>query len=647
MRSLNRALAVPAPSVLPTLRAAVSPQVGAALLGFVVVIALGASDGGYWPQAWSWTALALSWCAVLALLVRETIRIGSAERVTLLCFAALLAWILLSILWSSSTGRTVLEAERALAYLTVLLAALLIVRARAYRALLGGTWAGIAIVSSYALATRLFPERLGVFDPIAGYRLSEPLGYWNALAIFAGLGALLALGLAARSESAWVSALAAASLLVFLPAMYFTFSRGAWIAVGVGLASAIALDPRRLQLITAALALTVAPAIGLAVAYSSDALTQSTASLSSASSEGHRLALVLALLAVGNAGVAVGLKLAERGLSPSPTVRLAYVTFLGVLLAVGLTTIFVRFGSPPTLVKRAYDELERPTTALKAEDLNRRLFTFSSRTRVLGWKAAWADFEDHRLLGSGAGTYELYWAEHRTTPTKVRDAHSLYLETLAELGPVGLALLAGALAVPIVAGIKARRRGLVPAALGAYAAYLVHAGVDWDWEMMAVTVAALFCGAAMLAGGRRASVAPLSWPLRLGLVAACLVLAATAFVGAIGNQRVADARDALTAGEWTEAEDHARSAMPWMPWSSEPWQVAGEAQLARGELEPARRTLSEALEKDPADWELWLDLSLASKGSERREAAAQAVRLNPLGRELAGLRELLGIGAPS
>jgi tetratricopeptide (TPR) repeat protein len=208
---------------------------------------------------------------------------------------------------------------------------------------------------------------------------------------------------------------------------------------------------------------------------------------------------------------------------------------------------------------------------------------------------------------------------------------------------VGLALLAGGLAVPVAAAIKARRRSLVPAALGAYVAYLVHAGVDWDWEMMAVTTAALFCGAAMLVAAREASVDPLSWWARLALVAVGVVLAAAAFVGAIGNQEIANARGAVAAGDWAEAEDHARSAMAWMPWSSEPWQVAGEAQIARGELGLARGTIREAIEKDPSDWELWLDLSLATKGRERREAAAQAVRLNPLGRELAGLRELLGM----
>ncbi|HYT50946.1 MAG TPA: hypothetical protein VEL10_01935 [Gaiellaceae bacterium] len=50
------------------------------------------------------------------------------------------------------------------------------------------------------------------------------------------------------------------------------------------------------------------------------------------------------------------------------------------------------------------------------------------------------------------------------SPAKVRDAHSLYVETLAELGPIGLALLSAALVVPLVAAVRARRHPLsVPA----------------------------------------------------------------------------------------------------------------------------------------------------------------------------------------
>jgi O-antigen ligase len=436
--------------------------------------------------------------------------------------------------------------------------------------------------------------------------------------------------------------LAAASLLVFLPTLYFTFSRGAWIALGLGLASAIALDPRRLQFVTTALALAPAPALGLALAYHSEAMTHSTASLAAASREGHRLALVLLALAVVNGLIALALEFAERRVFVPAVVRTAYGVVLGLILVAALTSVFVRYGSPPRLAERAYDTLARPTPQAE-DDLNQRLFTLSSKARVTTWKTAWADFEDHRLLGSGAGSYELYWARHRPSPTKVRDAHSLYLETLAELGPAGLVLLAGGLLVPIAGAIRARQRTLVPSAFAAYVAYLIHAGVDWDWEMTAITMTALFCGAALLIACRRGSVDPLSRRTRLGLIAGVLALAVAAFVGVIGNEALASGKRAANAGEWREAESQARKAMRWMPWSSDPWQIAGEAQLARGELESAQATLRTAIAKDPNDWELWLDLSLASKGRARREAAARALRLNPRGPELAGLRKLLGV----
>ena len=66
-----------------------------------------------------------------------------------------------------------------------------------------------------------------MFDPVAAYRLEEPLTYWNALGVFAAMGALLALGFAARSQSVVARALPAATLPILFSTLYFTFSRGA------------------------------------------------------------------------------------------------------------------------------------------------------------------------------------------------------------------------------------------------------------------------------------------------------------------------------------------------------------------------------------------------------------------------------------
>ena len=118
------------------------------------------------------------------------------------------------------------------------------------------------------------------------------------------------------------------------------------------------------------------------------------------------------------------------------------------------------------------------------------------------WNVALADASEHVVLGSGAGSFDDYWLEHRPIPAYVRDAHSLYLETAAELGIAGLALLLTALGTPLVAAARARDRRLVATAAAAYVTFLLHAGLDWDWEMPVATFAGLACGAALLVAAR-------------------------------------------------------------------------------------------------------------------------------------------------
>ncbi len=118
------------------------------------------------------------------------------------------------------------------------------------------------------------------------------------------------------------------------------------------------------------------------------------------------------------------------------------------------------------------------------------------------WRVALEDAATHPLVGSGAGSFDDFWVEHRPIPANVRDAHSLYLEVLAELGPVGLVLLLALLAAPLVAAARLRARPVVAAAAAGYLAYLVHAGLDWDWEYPVVTLAGLASGAALLIAAR-------------------------------------------------------------------------------------------------------------------------------------------------
>ena len=72
------------------------------------------------------------------------------------------------------------------------------------------------------------------------------------------------------------------------------------------------------------------------------------------------------------------------------------------------------------------------------------LLSASSTGRWQFWKAAGEQFEEHPVVGDGAGSYEAWWAQHGSFAMFITDAHSLYLETLGELGVVGFALLLAA-----------------------------------------------------------------------------------------------------------------------------------------------------------------------------------------------------------
>jgi len=163
-------------------------------------------------------------------------------------------------------------------------------------------------------------------------------------------------------------------------------------------------------------------------------------------------------------------------------------------------------------------------------------------------------------------------------------------------------------------------------------AYLVHAGVHWDWEMPVLTLAALSCGAAILvvqrpADGGRAFRAP----ARSGTLAGVFAVGAFTLIGMVGNAAIARSRAAEAVGAPGEAAAHALAATQWMPWSGEPWRLLGEARMDQGDVALARASFQRGLRKDPRSWKLWKDLSLASGGRAKRDAADRAERLNPMG----------------
>jgi tetratricopeptide (TPR) repeat protein len=616
----------------------------------VLLVVLAGANGGYYPTTWNWAALIVAWAAAVVLLTRDAVTLSRLELVTIGALFALTGWVALSALWTDSLPSTVLEVERDVLYPVCVLAAAAAFGRNSSRRLLGAVCVAITLVSWYGLATRLFPDRVGTFDPISGYRLLRPIGYWNALGLYAAMGVLLALAFATRGRHLITRLLAASSIVLLATTLYFTYSRGAWIALGIGLGVAIALDTRRLQLITTALVLAPAPTVAVLVASRLRGLTHTDSALTSATHDGHRLALLLVALAAAAAALRWAQDRIETGVSVGPRIRRAYAAALILALAAALSLVVARYGSPEAIARKGWDQFTALAPKSGGTNLNARLFSLSSSGRTILWHHAWRDAQAHPVLGSGAGTYEVWYLRHRTDSSKVRDAHSLYAEVLAEVGPIGLALLLVALLTPLVAAVRARRQPLTAIAAGAYVAFVVHAGVDWDWELTAVTLAGLLCGVALLIGARGVEDRFRVVRARYALGGLTVAVGAVAIVGLLGNIPASNAGEAISAGNWSRAAAEARKEMRWAPWSADGWRRLGQAELAQNRLAVARRDLRSAIAKDPLNWDRWFDLALATRGPTQRHALERALSLNPHSPEIAEFVAgvgLKGIHVPS
>jgi hypothetical protein len=602
-------------------------ELAAVVLGATTLTAaVAAAQGGYFPTAWGWTALALLWIAGLALVLSDEIALSREELVFLGLLGAFVGWSALSIAWSASVSDSVAELERTLVYAAGFLAFILVARRGLVIPLLGSFLAGITGICAYSLSTRLFPDTLAP-DLFGGYRLSTPIGYWNGLGLLAAMGILLAIGFAASECPLVWRALAAASLPLLAVTLYFTYSRGGWVALAVGFALVVALDPRRLRLVTVAMALAAGPVLAVALSSQSSALTRLGGSLATSTHEGRRLSPFIVLAVVLAAVTVVVFDVVERRVSVPARLRRAYAVGLLALAVACVVVAVVRSGGPVDAVRKAYGGFT--STPAAGADLNDRLFHLSSSGRTELWHLAWKQFESRPLVGTGGGTYTGFFYAHRTSDQTVKNAHSLYLETLGELGVIGTLVLVGLLAVPF-AGVRSRARPLVPASLGAYAALLAHALIDWDWELPALFLVGTWCGLAALVEQRDDRPAfRLGTRSRGALLTVVVCIAGFSFVALVGNMATSSSGSSIPKANWTHAARQARRAAAWNPWAARPYYLLAQADLGLGRRGAAVADLRRGIERAPQDYTLWEQLAIVARGAERREALRRLHELNP------------------
>ena len=128
------------------------------------------------------------------------------------------------------------------------------------------------------------------------------------------------------------------------------------------------------------------------------------------------------------------------------------------LLAVVVRRSASRAGAPGWANDR-WQEFKAPPGAVAAGGAGQRLQppvgapTATAATST--GSRRWTPTRPRRWKGIGPGTFEFWWARNGTTPGFIRDAHTLYFETLAETGIVGFALLGGLLAFLLGAAVVA------------------------------------------------------------------------------------------------------------------------------------------------------------------------------------------------
>jgi hypothetical protein len=564
-------------------------------------------------------------------------------------------WMLLSSNWSHSSGRALVAFDRALLYLAILtLFACMRRSLQRYRWLLRGLLAGSVLIALTGLISRLLPALLPTTPGPVSDRLSYPLTYWNTFALLVGFACILAAHHTSdEREPAAVRIGAAAALPLLAATLLLTFSRGAIAVTVLGAAVYIVLARPR-GLLGGALAACPAIAIAVASTYSASLVHAGTPLVPAAIDQAHHLALVLGACALG-AGILRALALgvdgwATRLPAPAPAAMRAAKLAAASLGALVLAAFVVAGGA--SAVHRQYENFVNDThTVSGTSSQGARLLSVGNDGRLPLWEVARDDaFSADPLKGSGAGTYQLQWQRHRAEGHERLYAYSLYFETIGELGLVGGFLLAACL-LAILLGIGLRLRGpgrpVYAAGFAVTVAWLIHAGVDIDWQTPAVCVPVFALGGLALARPREGAEAGTErtwspgWLETLSRLSAtgarpllaliCLAIAVVPAQIAIAQSHLHDSIDALNAGACSRARSNADDAISAIGIGPRPYEVLAMCAARDGDTGAAVRQAQLAVANDPQSWEPHYVLALAqgAAGADPSPQIAAAEKLNP------------------
>jgi hypothetical protein len=601
-------------------------------------------------------------CGLVAVAAIIWGRAGSLSgALTLALFGVLAALTALSVTWSIQPDASWIEANRTLAYLAVFAAAIGAARLapNGWLVLLRGLLIGIAVITFYALASRIWPATIAPDDVYS--RLAQPYGYWNALGLTAAMGVPLTLWLGSRRAGhAAVNALAYPLLAGLLMAIFLSFSRGAIIAAVIAAVLWLAIVPLRLRSVTV-LAVSAAGAAPLLLwALTKKAFTESSVPLPLREGVADDFGILLLTLLVLTlaAGLTVGFRIA--GQAPGPKARLR---FGSAAAAVALIAPLIMLVGIETSDKGVSDRVSELADTKGETPGGPGRFATGSSSRAKYWREARLVFDQEPVAGTGAGTFGTARLRFRRDALVARQAHGYVAQTMSDLGLLGIAvsmalLTAWAIAADRALGLSRRDRstpwtpervGLAALAASAVA-FGVQSVIDWTWFVPGPAVMAL-AAAGFVAGSARPTSEWAERPrlkalprARLAMAAAALLMVAVVAWAAWQPQRSHDkAQEAyalLGDNKPGDAERAAKDAEDVNPLALEPLFAQAAVEEQKGDLRTAEATLARGVREhrsDPASWLRLAQFQLFTQDDAKRaqKTLLGALALDPNSREAA------------
>jgi hypothetical protein len=617
---------------------------GTWLLCFGLVVYLGLEGGGFDPLVHDQVGIA-AWWVVLATVLAGALprrRLSRPALTSLILLGAFALWIALSLIWTESAERTFIDIGRATTYLGVFLLALSTRDSRETQRLIGAVAAGIVVVVGVALLSRLHPswfegaQQTGkILD--SEERLSYPLNYWNALAALVASGIPLLLQLATSARSVLARACSAAALPALMLTLYFTLSRGGIAAAAIGIAIFFALAADRLPKLVTLLLTGAGGALLVALAHQREELREGL-STALAHDQGTELLwlglLVCAVVGLIQAAIALLSQRAERPPWTRPSKHGSAIALGTVLLALVLVA---GVADAPGRASDAWAEFKGGGGPGEGAD---RLSSVAGENRYQFWSAAVDENSTAPLVGTGSGTFQYWWAREGDGAETVRDTHSLYLQTLGELGIVGLLVLIGFLAFVAVTGIRnaflseAEERTRLAALLAGFAVFVMTAAVDWMWQVPVIPVTALLLAAGLvMARGSSEDKPRLPLGVRVAVAALALVAIVAIAIPLASLTLVRQSEAQARGGDVEAALDSARSAQNVQPDAASPRLQQALLLEIEGDYAAAEEAARAATDREETNFRNWLVLSriAAERGHVQTAVSAyeEARSLNP------------------